>query len=355
MNSIDLVQSNVDSLPPPNLEKVLPAKSPPSGSRLLLPPSPALNPNQPADKQLRHLAVEQTFEGLGLVLAETLLARWKCYQERVKECRDGPTPDSIHELRVAIRRLSSQFVLFGQMFPQHSPEKARNLLKGQLESLGALRDMHVLRIFLQRQVAKFPGLAALVKRLEREEASLVKKASQNIRSKSTRLEKSVGSLLELLKAQSRNGHTQREFADSALRSADAAFANVAERWRNIDRDEPRTIHRTRVAFKKFRYIVECLPLDLTGYRQSDLRALARYQRRMGHIQDFEVILQLVQGFLKQRQYARLDSFCRYLRMCRSRAVQSFLTTSNRLLHFWPPPAAAAPPARRGTRDASACW
>jgi CHAD domain-containing protein len=355
MNSIGLVQSNVDSLPPPNSENALQAKSPPRGSPLPLSHSPDLNSNQPADKQLRTLLPGQTFEGLGLALGETLLARWKSYQERVKECRDRPTLESVHELRVAIRRLISQFMLFSQMLPEHTPQKARNILKSELESLGTLRDSHVQRIFLQRQATKFPGLAALLKRLEREEAHLAKKASQNVhRFKSTTLEKAVASLLEFLKAQSRNGQTQRELANSALRCADGAFANVVERYRGIDRDDPRTIHRIRVAFKKFRYIVESFPPQLSGYSQSDLRALARYQRRMGNIQDFEVILQRVQGFLKQHQHARLDLFSGYLRARRTRAVQSFLTTSSRLLQFWPPQAAAGP-VRRGTRDASACW
>jgi CHAD domain-containing protein len=246
-------------------------------------------------------------------------------------------------------------MLFSQMLPEHTPEKARNILKGELESLGALRDAHVQRIFLQRQLTKFPGLAALLKRLEREEASLVKKASQHVhRFKSIRLEKLVTSLLELLKVQSRNGQTQRELANSALRCADGAFANVVERYRGINRDDPRTIHRTRVAFKKFRYIVESLPVQLSGYSQSDLRALARYQRRMGNIQDLEVILQRVQGFVEQHPHARLDRFSRYLLGRRTHAVQSFFTTSSRLLQFWPPQAADNP-VRRGARDASGRW
>src|SRR5262249_23013376 len=152
-------------------------------------------------------------------------------------------------------------------------------------------------------------------------------ARQNIcRLKASKLEKSVCSVMKALDQASSNHRTQRESANSAWRCADAAFATVVERWRVIDRSDPRLIHRTRVAFKKFRYLVESLPPELTSYCASDLRKLARYQRRMGNVQDFEVLLQSVQSFTQHHKYPRLDPFCRYLRDRRTRAVRSFLKT-----------------------------
>jgi CHAD domain-containing protein len=335
MNSIHLVQSNADSLPPPISAIAATAKLS-ARSSLFFPSQLSSSPNEPHVEQLEKLPAGRIMTGTASWLAETLLSRWHSYRERLDEYRHNPKPESIHELRVSIRRLISQFVLFSQILPDRGPDKARNFLKHQLESLGPLRDTHVQQMFIRRQMAQFPDLADLLDRLQDREPSLVKRASQNIRRlKTDKLEKWICSLAESLKQQSFNRRTQRELARLALSCADATFAQVLERWRNIDRADPRTIHRTRVAFKKFRYIVESLPPDLTCYSKNDLRRLARYQRRMGNIQDFEVIQESVRSFMKECEHSRLNAFCAYLRKRRARAVRSFLKTSSRLFQFWP--------------------
>jgi CHAD domain-containing protein len=51
----------------------------------------------------------------------------------------------------------------------------------------------------------------------------------------------------------------------------------------------RTVHQTRIAFKRFRYMLESLSPAITGPSRRQLRALAYYQRKMGIIQDHEVL------------------------------------------------------------------
>ena len=269
------------------------------------------------------------------LLREAMLSRWKSYRHQLDECRNKPTAESVHELRVSIRRLISQLLLNNQILPRESSDKARNILKRQLESLGDLRDTHVRQIFFQEQVAKYPELAELLARLQRRERSLVRRASGKInRFKTKKLEKWVGNISQLIGRHS-NGAPQ-EMTVMAFQSANAAFADVVERWRLIDPSDLRTVHRTRVAFKKFRYLVESLPPELTGFRKRDLRKLARCQRAMGNIQDLEVIQAFVLSFMKRHEDVRLDLFCGYLKGRRARAVRSFLKKSAGLPHLWPP-------------------
>jgi CHAD domain-containing protein len=337
MNSIRMVQSNVNALPPPNADAAILAKLPVQRSSLLLPSPHSSPPNESLRKRPLNALSREPSKKTGAWLGEALLSRWKSYRERLDECRNDPTTESVHELRVAIRRLISQFVLVNEVLPACSPEKARNILKRQLESLGDLRDTHVQQIFIRRQVANFPDLIDLLARLERREPSLVKRASRKIaRFKTKKVEKRVYYIVELLEQQSRHHRVRREIASIALRSANAAFADAVGRWRMIDRSDLRTIHRTRVAFKKFRYIVESLPAELTGFAKSDLRKLARYQRGMGNIQDFEVILACLSSFMKRREQPPLDSFSRHVRRRRTRAVHSFLKRADRLFQLWPP-------------------
>jgi len=337
MNSINLVQSNVDSLPPPNSDIALWAKLAANGSSPPLTSPLSSCQTEPQTEPLPKLRARRRAAGPGFWLRETLLSRWKSYQERLEECQKKPTVESIHQLRVASRRLISQFVLLSQILPIRNGEKARKILKRQLESLGALRDTQVQQIFIKRQVVRFPDLAGVLNRLERSEAFLVKRASRKICAvKTKKLQKWIWGIVKVFEQQALNRRLEGELASSALSSAGAAFAEVVQRWRMIDRRDVRTIHRTRVAFKKFRYIVECLPPELSGFGGSELRTLARYQRRMGNIQDFDVILGSVQSFMKHHEHSHLKAFCRYFGNRRTRAVREFLKTSNRLFEFWPP-------------------
>jgi CHAD domain-containing protein len=225
-------------------------------------------------------------------------------------------------------------VLTNQILPPNTSEKARILLKRQLESLGDLRDTHVLQIFFRRHEVKFPGLAPLLSRLGRQERSLLNRASRSTaRFKTKKAGRSVKNIATSLEHHS---SSQPELSSIALRSANAAFANVIDRWRLIDPSDRRTIHRTRVAFKKFRYIVESLPPHLTGFSKGDLRNLARYQRAMGNIQDLEVISASLAQFIKRNPHIPLRPFCRYVRSRRTRAVRFFLERVDRLVQFWPP-------------------
>src|SRR6266403_5401084 len=72
--------------------------------------------------------------------------------------------------------------------------------------------------------------------------------------------------------------------------------------------------------------------------QSDLRALARYQRRMGIIQDLEVMHGCITDFLRKHPAMKglLKAFCKYLQASRARRLRSVLQSADDLCSFWPP-------------------
>ena len=86
-----------------------------------------------------------------------------------------------------------------------------------------------------------------------------------------------------------------------LRSVDRAFSRTRQLRARIDPRDTRTIHRTRVAFKKFRYMVEALAEYLPGGdRPSAWPAMRHYQTMMGEIQDAEVLLRTLDKFLRKQ-------------------------------------------------------
>lgn len=339
MNSVCLVQSNVDSLPPPKSDPATLAQFP--AVAISSPASPPPHSLPLADTTRTRLLRHPPTNEPATWLVDSTLSRWKSYRERLEDCRNKPDAESIHELRVATRRLISQLVLLDQVFPARKSEKIRKILKRQLESLGDLRDTHVQQIVCRKRIAKFPGLADLLAGLERRERALVRRASRKIvRFKSIKVENWVDHISEMLQRQFHNPRMRQEMVNIAVHRANEAFAEVIGRWRLIDWSDVRQIHRTRVAFKRFRYIVEVLPAAISGLGKRELRAMAWYQRKMGNLQDLEIVRACLDEFLHRHEGAevRLVPFCRYLQRLRTRALRSFRKSVDQLFAFWRFPA-----------------
>jgi CHAD domain-containing protein len=217
------------------------------------------------------------------------------------------------------------------------------MLKRQLKSLGRLRDHHVQQVFFRHQAAKFPELLVLRSYFKRREGKLLKTASREIRRfKANKLGKRIRAHIEDLAQYSRDARRQNQLVALVVRRAGEAFAEAVERRQAITFSDLSTIHRIRVAFKKFRYIVESIPPDVSGLSKRELRNLALYQRRMGNVQDLAVIQATLTDLLAKHEGLEglLSPFCAYLQRRRSRALLSFRKSADKLFQFWPPGAAA---------------
>ncbi|HVM49121.1 MAG TPA: CHAD domain-containing protein, partial [Candidatus Acidoferrum sp.] len=276
---------------------------------------------------------------VGPCLQAALQARWKAYREQLRSCQADVSEEAVHELRVATRRLIAQLALLSCMIPSPALDKARRMLKRRLAALGELRDTHVQRTFVSKASRRFPELADLRERLGRQEKRLVRAAAGKVgRCKMRKLERWLRAVADELDTLRRQARGRNQLAAAALGATTSAFAEAVARRRAIDPADPRTIHRTRVAFKRFRYMVESLSPCLTGLSKRELRALAWYQRRMGIIQDLEVLHQCVARYLERQKDAEvlLRPFVRHLQKRRARALRAFLKTADALLGFWPP-------------------
>lgn len=261
----------------------------------------------------------------------------------------------MHELRVASRRLLAQFGLLSCVVPSAALEKARRVLKRRLTALSELRDAHVQRMFIEHRAARFPELVGLRSSLKGRERRLVKSAAGKVnRWKTRKLQRWISAAVADLTASGRGSRAQRRLASAVLQATAAAFAGAVGRRQAINLTDLRTVHQTRVAFKRFRYMVESLSPSLTGLSKRQLRTLAYYQRKMGIIQDLEVIQACVTRHLRENQEpeASLRRFSGYLRQRRARALRSFVKTADRLFEFWPPANVAAPGDSTSTRNAA---
>jgi CHAD domain-containing protein len=353
MDAAQLLQSNVASIPPPDAG--LTALQQTISESTLLPPlesfrlqTPARSPinRSPAPASAAQTASWRLPARLGPALADSLRSRWESYRVRLRDCQEDFSEEAVHELRVATRRLIAQFVMLDCVSPDKTAEKARRVLKRQLKALGQLRDTHVQRLFMERHVVRFPELFLVLDSLRHRERSLEKEAAAMVKSFETRkLEKWTRSLGGDLARKPSPGRSSNRLALTVARATTKAFANVVERHQAIVPTKPATIHRTRVAFKKFRYMVESLSPAFTGLTKRELRAMAHYQRRMGLLQDLEIMQGCITGFVQthKRMEASLRPFVRHLRASRARALRSFLKSADEIFEFWPPRRATAKP------------
>jgi len=231
----------------------------------------------------------------------------------------------------------THYVLIGRIASGEKDSKAQKKLKRQLKVLGELRDAQVQRVFIEQQTKRFPFVVMLLEYLKRRERRLVKAVSRKLRRfKTHKLEQWTTSICRELAASSEKFENQQLLAAEVFSAIADAFAEAADRRQSIDPANSQTIHRTRVAFKSFRYMVEAVSPFFTGLGKRQLRRLGNYQRRMGDLQDLEILELCLEQFLREHAWAvaLFAPFDRFLRYRRRRTLRLCLKRADDLFDFW---------------------
>jgi CHAD domain-containing protein len=273
----------------------------------------------------------------GACLARALRSRLRLYRQLLHLCQHDFSEHSVHQLRVASRRLIALLVLLSSVVPGAKTEKARKSLKRRLKILGELRDAHVQRDFISHQWPRYPELVLVVDLISRQERRLTRALARKVQEfKFRKVEKCTVALCVELRASSDDATRTDVIASNAYGAMAEAFAEVARRRQAIDPGKSQTIHRTRLAFKEFRYIVESLSPAFTGLRRHQLRRFATYQRRMGFLQDLEILQAFITRFVKEHAATEplLRPFIRYLGRRRARALCSVIRHADDLFVLW---------------------
>jgi CHAD domain-containing protein len=132
---------------------------------------------------------------------------------------------------------------------------------------------------------------------------------------------------------------QQEQRAEAMQAIEIAFNRVVERKHAIAPTDGSAIHRMRVAFKKFRYMVESLAPVRGRTSSKQLKAMNAFQGSMGDIQDAEVLLSNVQGYASARGSegeAALGRALEELSRRRTALIETFLRSVDTVFTFWKP-------------------
>ncbi len=268
--------------------------------------------------------------------------RWKKYRAQLKICKREFSEEAVHDLRVATRRLLAVLDLLRALDPHPRIQKARRTLKNQLDEFDDLRDVQVMLVDASEEVANFPELKPFEKWLLDREKRLLRKARKQIaESKSSDLEKRVEKIHTSIQENARG----RRFQARLLETVDNAYLRAVQAYGQVDASQSATIHRLRIVFKKFRYVVEIAHPFLKGFPESHFERMHEYQSKMGLIQDIEIFLNTLADFGEgTASTSALEAVRRHYEKRHAESLSVYLKEKDEMLTFW-----------RGAPDQSFPW
>ena len=283
---------------------------------------------------------------LAASLADRLKAERRRYRKLLKRCQRKFSEGAVHDLRIETRRLLAMFDLLRALHSRGPLKKSRKVFKKRLDAFDELRDTHVQLSLFKPLWRQFPEARELDALLRRRERRLTDELRQRVRaSKKARAERRLKTVEKQLRGS--DDVMPREAARLAiLATLREAFDRVVALRRRIRPNRTVTIHRTRVAFKRFRYMCELVRPNLPGLKAEDLDRMRDYQAMMGDLQDIDVLLAALRRAVADEEISgrAVASLRRELRGRRRELIGIYLAAADRLFEF--EPNASAAPARQ---------
>lgn len=262
------------------------------------------------------------------LLLEAIDNRWENYREQIKTCRREFSEEAVHDLRVTARRLLALVDLIRAVAPHPRLQKIRKLLKGQLDEFDSLRDTQVMLAEISETIETLPELKPFQKSLQKRERRLLREAEEIVEDLKPA---GIAKRLEKVRASLAEGCPSAEFDGLLLQAVDEAFGTVIQRYGWINPAQSATIHRTRIAFKKFRYMVEIIHPLLTDFPEANFKRMHDYQTSMGEIQDTEVFLFTLDDLAKTDSP---KSVRRYYEQRHTELIAAYIDDKGEVETFW---------------------
>jgi CHAD domain-containing protein len=212
--------------------------------------------------------------------------------------------------------------------------RLRRRLKKHLKILSPLRDLQVQRIALRSAAADVTGLSPIVAELGRRQRHLLSTVRSDIAAwKVDVLDRGVAEVIREVHLSSK---VSPGWSEALIGSSAVAFLRVRTLRMRVDPGDLVTIHRLRVAFKRFRYSIEVVRPLLPWVSHDLLRSLGSYQDLLGAVQDSVVLSSSVSARLKSLHVGpesaqRIRTF---LEKRIAHAVEELFRSVDHIHRFW---------------------
>jgi CHAD domain-containing protein len=220
--------------------------------------------------------------------------------------------------------------LLNSISPRPRLQKLNHAFKEQLDEFDELRDTQVILAELSETQKELPQLGEFTAYLQEVEKSHLKTLRKKLKVIDLfEVSKRIRRMQEALKTESDDYQTL-----PILQAVDEAFLATRQRQNWISPAAAATIHRVRIAFKAFRYMVEVVHPLLNGFPSENLERMHDYQSLMGEIQDIEVIMQALAEAPIHLSTFDSEPVRRYYERCHADAISAYLEAMNQLDTFW---------------------
>lgn len=271
------------------------------------------------------------------LLLDALEERHKKYCAEAEHCQTAFSEQAVHDLRVSTRRLLALIILLKAVSPHPRLKTLHRSLKKQLDQLDDLRDTQVMLAGISAQVQNLPGLEAFHQYLARREERLLKKAARLLRQTKHKETIAISNRVGKIRASLQNPASLSESLTAPLLyAADEAFNEVKERIALINPTQPASIHRVRIKFKAFRYIIEIIHPLLPGFSKEQFKTMQAYQTSMGDIQDAEVLLRMLERYAKKHPEFEAQPILQFYHQQHHNLINTYIQNMGTLYTFWKP-------------------
>src|SRR6266496_3218422 len=265
-------------------------------------------------------------------LLEALDERWKNYRDELQRCRAEFSNEAVHDLRSAARRMLAIIQLLNSISPRPRLQKLSRAFRDQLDEFDDLRDTQVILAEISETLQELPQLQGFQDYLQDIENSLLKTLRKKLKVIDLfDVSKRIRRMRESLKAES-NG----DLVLQILQAVDDEFLIVKQRQNWINPAQATTIHRVRIAFKTFRYMVEIINPLLPDFPFENLKRMNDYQSLMGEIQGVEIIMQALADAPVHASAFDPEPVRYYYEGCHAEAISAYMEAMNQLDTFWRP-------------------
>jgi triphosphatase len=241
----------------------------------------------------RDMTVEQGFEAI----IANCLAQIHGNETGVMQ---GSDPESVHQMRVGLRRLRSALRLFKNVIAV--PAALQEELQWLTGELGAARDWEVLSIStlpristaaMNGEAAPLQGVAAEVARAKREQAAVAMKSTRY-----TKLMLSFAAWMAAREWRAHDGKANRKLDAPLRKFADEELVHDQHRMikhgKHLQDADPQTRHKLRIAAKKTRYATEFFQSLYSSKRVGPyVKTLTSLQDELGWLNDAAVAERLL--------------------------------------------------------------
>ena len=265
-------------------------------------------------------------------LLDALDERWKNYRAELKRCRTEFSNEAVHDLRSSARRMLAFIQLMNYISPRPRLQKLSRAFKEQLDDFDGLRDTQVILADVSETLQELPQLQEFEVYLQAVEKGLLKTLRKKLKVIDLfDVSKRIRRMHASLKAES-----ESNLILPILQAADDAFLLTKQRQNWINPAAATTIHRVRLTFKTFRYMVEIVHPLVNDFPPENLKRMHEYQSLMGEIQDVEVIMQALTEAPLSISAFDPEPVRRYYERCHAEAISAYLAVTNQLDTFWRP-------------------